>query len=39
MVSICIRFFAEFENYMTSSQHIFGYTSLEEEGELIEEGD
>jgi len=34
MVSISVRLYAEFENYMTSSQRIYEYTQLEPEDEL-----
>jgi hypothetical protein len=37
MVSISVRLYTEFENYMTSSQRIFEYTKLEAEDELIKE--
>lgn len=38
-VSIVIRMWSEFENYMTSSQQIYGYTKLEQEGELEKPSD
>ena len=33
--SISLRMYAEFDNYMTSSQRMFLYTQLEQEDELI----
>ena len=39
MVSISVRLYTEFENYMTSSQRIFDYTKLEAEDDLVKEKD
>ena len=37
--SVSFRIGAEIENYMTSSQRIFEYTQLEQEDDLVKEGD
>lgn len=39
LVSIVVRLYSEFENFMTSSQSIYGYTKLPSEGNLIEDKD
>lgn len=39
MVSLMVRMASEFENFMTSSQQIFGYTKMASEGALVEAKD
>jgi len=39
MVAITLRFYTEFETYMTSSQSMYDYTLLESEDDLIKEID
>ena len=39
MISITLRFWTEFENYMTSSQSMYDYTLLESEDELAKDID
>jgi hypothetical protein len=39
LVSLAIRMGSEFENYMTSSQQIYGYTKMISEGNLKEPAD